>query len=172
MRELVDVAPLFVEIAHKIVWSSVATVDRSGRPRSRILHPYWEWDGKELVGWVATMPTPLKRSHLEHSPYVSCSYWAPSQDVAVAECRADLVVADDVRVRVWNLFKDTPPPLGYDPGGIGVPGWDAPTSPAFAVLRLRPWRLRALPGEVFLKQGSGAAETWVDRTAGPTRNGS
>lgn len=103
--------------------------------------------------------------HLGHSPYASCSYWAPSHDVAVAECRADLVLDDDVRIRIWNLFKETPPTLGYDPGGIGVPGCDALTSPAFAILRLRPWRLRALPGEVCLKQGSGAARTWTDPTA-------
>jgi hypothetical protein len=165
MTELADVAPVFVEIAHKVVWCSVATVDRATRPRSRILHPYWEWDGRALVGWVATVPTPVKRAHLDTSPYVSCSYWAPSQDTAVAECRAELVFDDDTRTRVWNLFKQTPPPLGYDPGGIGVPGWDAPTSPGFAVLRLRPWRLRALPGEVFLKGGSGGALVWADTAA-------
>jgi hypothetical protein len=162
MTELAAVAPLFVEIAHKIVWCSVATVDRRGRPRSRILHPYWEWDGATLVGWVATMPTPLKRAHLEQSPYVSCSYWAPSQDTAVAECRADLVFDDETRTRVWSLFKETPPPLGYDPGGISVPGWDTPTSPAFAVMRLQPWRLRALLGEIFFQRGSAGAISWTE----------
>jgi hypothetical protein len=162
MTDLSSVAPLFVEIAHRIVWCSVSTVDRAGRPRSRVLHPYWEWDGASLVGWVATMPTPLKRAHLAGTPYVSCSYWAPSHDVAIAECRAELVYDDDVRTRIWNLFKETPPPLGYDPGGIGVPGWDSPTAPAFAVLKLHPWRLRALPGEVFMKVGSGVALSWVD----------
>ena len=43
------VAPAFVEMAHRIVWASVATVDRQGRPRSRILHPIWQWDGTELA---------------------------------------------------------------------------------------------------------------------------
>jgi hypothetical protein len=61
---------------------------------------------------------------------------------------------------VWNLYRVTPPPLGYDPGGINVPGWDTPTSPRFAVIRLRPWRLKALRGEDFLKSGSGAALVW------------
>ena len=46
MTELEDVAPAFVEMAHRIVWCSVATVDHQGRPRSRILHPLWEWDGE------------------------------------------------------------------------------------------------------------------------------
>jgi hypothetical protein len=162
MTELRDVAPLFVEIAHRVVWCSAATVDSRQRPRSRVLHPYWEWDGQSVVGWIATAPSPVKRAHLGKSPYISCSYWAPSQDVAVAECRADLVFDDDIRARVWNLFKDAPPPLGYDPGGIGIPGWDTPTSTAFAVLRLHPWRLRALPGEVFMQRGSRGAIDWAE----------
>ena len=43
MNELSQVAPAFVEMAHHIVWCSAATVDARGRPRSRILHPYWQW---------------------------------------------------------------------------------------------------------------------------------
>ena len=162
MTQLADLAPLFVDLAHRIVWCSVATVDRRGRPRSRILHPYWEWDGARLVGWVATAPTPLKRGHLDRSRYASCSYWVPSHDVAIAECRAELVFDDEVRARVWNLFKEAPPPLGYDPGGIGVPGWDSPISPGFAAIRLEPWRLRVLPGDLFLKGGSAGALVWAE----------
>ena len=45
MNTLVEVAPAFVEMAHRIVWSTAATVDNEGRPRSRILHPIWLWDG-------------------------------------------------------------------------------------------------------------------------------
>jgi hypothetical protein len=162
MTDLADIAPLFVEIAHKIVWCSVASVDRHQRPRSRVLHPYWVWDGetKTIVGWISTSPTRTKRSHLDNSPYMSCSYWAPSQDAAVAECHAELVLDDAIRTQVWNRYKVTPPPLGYDPGAINVPGWDTPTSPNFAVIRLRPWRLKALRGEDFLKSGSGVALVW------------
>jgi hypothetical protein len=44
---------------------------------------------------------------------------------------------------VWERFKAAPPPLGYDPREI--PPWkDGPTSDAFAVWRLQPWRLRVL----------------------------
>ena len=42
--DLACVAPAFVELAHRIVWGTVATVDPEGRPRTRILHPIWEWD--------------------------------------------------------------------------------------------------------------------------------
>jgi hypothetical protein len=59
MNELSQVAPAFVEMAHRIVWCSAATVDVKGRPRSRILHPFWQWDGARLVGWIGTSPTPL-----------------------------------------------------------------------------------------------------------------
>lgn len=71
MNELAAVAPAFVEMAHSIVWATVATVDSRGRPRSRILHPIWEWDGSHLAGWIGTGPTPAKRPPLEASPYSS-----------------------------------------------------------------------------------------------------
>jgi hypothetical protein len=161
MNDLAQIASAFVEMAHQIVWCSVATVDRAGRPRSRVLHPYWIWDGETLVGWVGTAPTPLKRAHLERTSYVSCSYWAPSHDTCVAECRAELLFDDEMRTMVWKLFKNTPEPLGYDPAGIGYPGWETPASPAFAVLRLRPWRLRVLPSPVT-NQGRGLL-TWQEQ---------
>ena len=58
MTTLNEIAPSFVEMAHRIVWCSAATVDAKGRPRSRVLHPIWQWDGAELSGWIATGPTP------------------------------------------------------------------------------------------------------------------
>ncbi|WP_158890523.1 pyridoxamine 5'-phosphate oxidase family protein [Amycolatopsis anabasis] len=160
MTTLAEVAPSFVDIAHRVVWANVTTVDRSNRPRSRVLHPIWQWDGESLVGWIGTAPTPVKRAHLAHSPYVSVGYWAPSHDNATAECHAELLTDDETRTKVWNLLKQTPEPLGYDPGGIGVPGWDTPTSPAFAALRLRPWRLRALSGDDYLAGRFDRTVTW------------
>jgi hypothetical protein len=68
---------------------------------------------------------------------------------------------DRTRAMVWNLFKDAPEPVGYDPAGIGVPGWDRPTSPAFAALRLRPWRLRVFPASVVRGEG-GEILTWQE----------
>ncbi len=157
MESLESVAPSFVEMAHQIVWASAATVDRKGRPRSRVLHPIWEWDGKELVGWIGTGPTPIKRAHLDASPFVSLNYWTPSQDTCVAECAASWHFDDATCTRVWNLLKDGPEPVGYDPAII--PGWNAPTDEAFAALRLDPWRLRVFPGTVLMGQG-GEVLTW------------
>jgi hypothetical protein len=151
MQPLATVAPAFVAIAHRIVWCSVATVDPHGRPRSRVLHPYWEWDGAALTGWIATGPTPVKRAHLAANPHVSVSYWDATQDTVTAECGATWHLDEPTRTRIWNLFKETPPPLGYDPAII--PGWTAPTDDAFAVLRLDPWRLRVFPGSILTGQG-------------------
>jgi hypothetical protein len=146
------IAPAFVDMAHGIVYATVATVDRHGRPRSRIMHPYWSWDRTSLTGWVATGPTPEKRDHLEHNPFASVTYWSPSHDTCTAECRCAWASDDDTRVGVWNLFRSAPPPVGYDPAI--VPAWSGgPTSDSFAALRLTPWRLRVFPGTVLLGQG-------------------
>jgi len=145
------VAPAFVEMAHDIVWCSVATVDASNRPRVRVLHPIWSWDGGELTGWIATGPTAVKRAHLAHSSFVACNYWSSSHDTCLAECEADWKFDDETRTAVWERFVNGPAPVGYDPSI--VPGWDSPTSPNFAVLELRPWRLRVFPGSVLLGQG-------------------
>lgn len=158
MTDLAATAPAFVAMAHRLVWATVATVDESGRPRSRILHPMWEWDGEALVGWIATGPTPIKRAHLDHSPYVSVTYWSPDHDTATAECAAEWVLDDAGRTAGWERFKAAPEPVGYDPAI--VPAWaDGPTSDAFAILRLDPWRLRVFPGTVLLGQG-GEVLTW------------
>lgn len=150
--DLAQVAPHFVDMAHEIVWASVATVDTGNRPRSRVLHPIWVWDADNatLTGWVGTGPTKAKRSQLGHSPYASVNYWAPSQDTCTAECRAELVFDPDVRRMVWDLLKNAPPPVGYDPAIIPV--WTSPEADTFAALKLEPYRLRVMRGEVMIYQ--------------------
>ena len=158
MSDLATTAPAFVEMAHRIVWCSVASVDERDRPRSRILHPIWEWDGSMLEGRIATSPTPVKRAHLERSPYLSCSYWTPDHDTCIAECHATWAFDDATCIETWDRFKHGPAPVGYDPGSI--PPWaGGPTSDAFAVLQLQPWRLRVMPGTVMLGTG-GELLTW------------
>jgi hypothetical protein len=87
---------------------------------------------------VFTRPTPIKRAHLAGTPFVSCSYWDPAHEVAVAECDAALVDDPDVRRHVWALFAGAAEPLGYDPTILGV---DHPLDSRITVLRLDPWRL-------------------------------
>ncbi|MEE8600914.1 pyridoxamine 5'-phosphate oxidase family protein [Euzebya tangerina] len=151
MTDLTDIAPAFIDIAHRIVWATVATVDRHSRPRSRVLHPIWEWEDGTLSGWVGTGPTPVKVADLEHSPYVSVSYWDSQHDIATAECRATWHHDDDTCRRIWDAYVAAPPPLGYDPSII--PAWSDPTRPEFAVLEFTPWRLRVFPGSALLGEG-------------------
>jgi hypothetical protein len=116
-----------------------------------MFHPIWQWDGSELEGWIATSPTPIKRAHLATQPYISLNYWIPSHDTCVAECRATLLFDNEIREKVWHLFLNTPEPVGYDP--TIIPDWKNPTSDAFAVIRLEPWRLRVFPGSVLMGHG-------------------
>ncbi len=140
----------FVDRAHRIVWCTVATVGRDHRPRTRILHPLWEATGEAgstaaevagggLVGWIVTRATPVKVRHLAYSPFVSCSYWEPGQEVAVADCRTEWVGDTATRQRVWELYRDAPAPLGYDFWSVFP---DGPAGESPALLRLTPYRLR------------------------------
>ena len=132
-------AEAFIAVAHRIVWCTLATVDRHGRPRSRVVHPVWHHDGEELHGWVTSRRTPLKLAHLAHSPFVSCSYWDPAHDTAVAECHAEWIEDLHETREAWERCRALPAPAGFDPATI----WpDGPASADAGLLHLRPWRLR------------------------------
>ena len=160
MTDYETISRAFLEMAHSIVWCTAASVDAAGRPRSRVLHPLWEWTDGHLIGWIATGPTPIKREHIATSPYLSLNYWHPDHDTCVAECRASWCFDDETRTKIWDAFKSAPEPVGYDPAII--PGWDDPTSDNFAVLRIDPWRLRVMPGSVLLAQ-QGNTLVWEER---------
>ena len=80
-----------IEIAHNSVWCAMTTVDAKGRPRSRIVHPVWEFDSDGLTGWVTTRRTPVKVAHLAGNPYVSCAYIAANTDFAYFDCTAEWI---------------------------------------------------------------------------------
>jgi hypothetical protein len=130
--------PEFRALVEEIVWCTVATVDTRNRPRSRVLHPIWEFDGEAVIGSIATGRTPLKDAHLRHSPYVSCSYVAADQRMVYAECGARWLDDAAEKRRIWNLLAGTPPPVGYDPAPFFPAG---PDHPSYTVLRLEPWRI-------------------------------
>ena len=159
MNDIGTVAPAFVEMAHRIVWCVAATSDSQGRPRTRILHPLWRWDGETLTGRVATSPLSPKARHLDENPYVSCTYWTPNHDTCSAECFAVWRNDPGSRQRLWDDFSATPEPLGYVPSII--PGWESPEAERFGVLELRPWRLRVMPGSL-MGTGQGALLTWKE----------
>ncbi len=157
MSALAESASAFVDIAHRVVWASVSTVDPDGRPRSRVLHPIWEWDGESLVGWIGTGQTPVKTAALAGTPFVSVNYWDSAQDVATAECSATWCTDIETCQKVWDMYVNAAPPLGYDPSVIPV--WESAESEAFSVLRLDPYRLRAFPGTMLL-EGVGVVHNW------------
>jgi hypothetical protein len=158
MNDYATTAEAFIAMAHRIVWCTVATVGPDGAPRTRVLHPVWEWDGERLRGWIATSPTPIKRLHIAHCRDVSLNYWDPQHDTCTAECRATWAFDDETCQHVWNRFVRAPAPVGYDPAII--PEWaDGPLSESFAVLQLEPYRLRVFPGSVLMGLG-GEKLTW------------
>ena len=155
--ELRQVAPSFVEMAHRIVWATTATVDRSGAPRTRILHPIWEWEGGRLTGWIATSPESPKASDLAHEDRVSLTYWDPTHDTCTARCVAVWEDSPEQRRAGWERFAAAEPPAGYDPSII--PGWVGPESETFGILRLEPTALRVMPASVMMGLG-GEILTW------------
>jgi hypothetical protein len=157
VTELASIAPAFVEMAHRIVWCTVATTGADGRPSTRILHPIWEWDGVALTGWIATSPLSPKAADLAVQPAISLTYWDPTHDTATADCLTVWDTTDAQRAAGWERFANGPAPVGYDPSII--PQWTAPTAEAFGILRLLPTRLRVMPGSLMLR-GEGELLTW------------
>lgn len=126
-----------------VVYATMTTVDRAGRPRSRVLIAVWELDAPDPVGWLATNRTPVKTAHLAHNPHVSMSYWSPRQDVAHIDAVARWVDDPATSRRVWDLYgAGSPPGVGYPPGRF----WRGPDDPELHVLRLDPWRVQVLRG--------------------------
>jgi len=124
----------FAARVSRIVWCTVATVDRKGRPRTRILHPIWEGS----TGWIATGKHSLKEKHLAGNPYISLTYWDPQQQQVYPDCEAEWEDSAEEKRRIWELYKNTPPPLGYDPGMIWQGG---PDNVDYGLLKLTPWRI-------------------------------
>ncbi|MBK5222572.1 MAG: pyridoxamine 5'-phosphate oxidase family protein [Acidimicrobiia bacterium] len=157
MAALDQIAPAFVEMAHRIVWCTAATTDPRGRPRTRVLHPIWEWDGEQLTGWIATSPLSPKVHDLAAMPRVSLTYWDSTHDTCTADCVAEWQTSEEALVEGWRRFAEAPEPVGYDPSII--PPWTDPTALAFGILRLVPDRLRVMPGSV-MTAGEGQALLW------------
>jgi general stress protein 26 len=111
VQNFADIEPEFIERVHRMVWCSLATVGPDNRPRSRVLHTMWQGN----IGWLLTRRQTFKTQHLAHNPYVSLAYIADILKPVYAECRAEWVDDPGEKQRRWDWFKNTPPPLGYDP---------------------------------------------------------
>jgi general stress protein 26 len=145
--QFADIEEEFQKRVEKTVWCTMATVDRKGRPRSRIIHPIWEGS----TGWILTGRNTLKAKHLESTPFVSLTYWDPDHKQVYADCAAKWDDAIEVKQMVWDLYKSTPPPLGYDPAMF----FQSVDNPETGALKLTPWRIE-LFSLTELASGSGS----------------
>jgi general stress protein 26 len=128
-----EIEPEFLERVQRMVWCNVATIDRQGRPRSRILHPIWEG----VTGWITTNPQTLKAKHLARHSYVSLAYIADIAKPVYVDCKTEWIDDLEEKQRIWELVKNTPPPVGFDPAPI----YERVDHPKFGVLKLIPWRI-------------------------------
>ena len=134
-----EIAEEFNARVGRIVWCNVTTVDGNGRPRSRILHPVWEGS----TGWIATGRHSFKEKHLAANPYVSLTYLdlgggnPMGQQQVYAECRTEWEDDDAEKRRLWDMFKNAPEPIGYDPALF----FQSVDNPEFGMLKLIPWRV-------------------------------
>jgi uncharacterized pyridoxamine 5'-phosphate oxidase family protein len=132
-----DIDNEFIQRVHSMVWCSVATIDTNNRPRSRILHPIWEIQDGRPIGWIATLRHSPKSKHLARNPYVSLAYIANVFQPVYVDCTAQWDGRLETKQRVWEMFRTTPPPLGYDPAPI----FKAADDSNFGILKLTPWRI-------------------------------
>ncbi len=128
-----DLQVEFMARVSQAVYCVMATIDRSSRPRQRILHPIW--DGP--TGWVISWPESHKARHLEANPAVSLAYIKNSEKPVYVNGSADWVSAPEEKQRIWELYKATPPPLGFDP----QPYYGDIHHPYFGLLRIIPRRI-------------------------------
>jgi general stress protein 26 len=143
----------FLSRVRKMVWCNVATIDSQGRPRSRILHPIW--DGP--VGWIATRKGSYKTRNLASNPYVSLAYVSDVARPVYVDCKAEWVEDPAEKSRIWDLYLETEPPLGYDPAPI----FKAKDDAGWGLLKLTPWRLELYvfpPGPTVWRPDHKAAE--------------
>ena len=147
VKSFEEIQDEFMARVSRIVWCTVATVDTAGRPRTRILHPLWEG----TTGWITTGRHSHKEKHLAKNPYMSLSYWDTKHEMVYVEARAEWADDPAEKARVWDAFKNAPPPVGYDPAMIWSEG---PTQDDFGVLKLTPWRIE-LYAMMDMMQGKG-----------------
>src|SRR5688500_15291781 len=100
----------FIDRAHRMVWCDMATVDLTGRPRTRIIHPVWD----SGTAWITSLRIGPKADDIDRSPYVSLAYVADPMRPAYAECTAAWEDDPARRREIWEWIATLPEPLGYN----------------------------------------------------------
>ncbi len=133
MESFAAIEDTLIARVHSAVWCTLATVDRQGQPRTRIVHTIW--DGP--FGWAVTRRGTPKLDDLAANPCVSLAYTSDLLHPAYVECWARWSDDPATKRQVWELFLAAPPPLGFDPasmfGGVDDPG--------YGVLKFEPYRV-------------------------------
>jgi general stress protein 26 len=129
-----DLAAEFRRRTESRIWCTMATSDAQRRIRSRIVHPLW--DGR--VGWLLTDRHSAKGREVDGNPWASFTYIDATEAQVHIDCRVSWETQPAEKHRLWDWFKATPAPLGYDPGLFFPKGLD---DPSFGCLRLEPWRI-------------------------------
>jgi len=133
VKKFEDIQSEFIDRAQQAVYCNVATVDLKNRPRSRVMHVIWEGP----VGWVITWPESHKAKHLATNPYVSLAYVNNPMKPVYVECSAKWLEEVEEKLRIWELHKTIPPPLGFDP----APRYGTIENKYFGLLQFTPWRI-------------------------------
>jgi hypothetical protein len=139
----------FLNRANSAVYATLATIDKDGWPRTRVIHAVWEG----ATCWITGFPTSPKRRDLARSPMVSLAYDKEPFTPANAECLAEWVTDLDEKQRVWDYLKSIPAPIGFDPGPI----YGAPDDARFGLIRLTPVRIQLYDAPAKYRR-------WEDRT--------
>ena len=140
----VELQEKFFEYIKDIVYCTMITVDKKGRPRARVLLPIWQVVDDRPIGWLAAYRTPVKVAHLARNPHTTFSYWNPRQNVVHIDTVAAWVEDAEVKREVWELYrKGSPAGVGYDPQRYWKGG---PEDPEYGLLRMDPWRVQVTRG--------------------------
>ncbi|NGN63776.1 pyridoxamine 5'-phosphate oxidase family protein [Streptomyces sp. A7024] len=144
VQSFADIEAEFNRYISDIVYCSLITVDRKGRPRARVLLPVWEVVDGRPVGWLAAFSTPVKMAHIKNNPHVTCSYWNPRQNCVFLDCEAEWVEDQEVKRQAWELYREgSPAGVGYDPRRYWPEG---PTDAGYELLRMDPFRVQVVRG--------------------------
>jgi len=123
----------FIQRAHAAVLCNGATIDSHNRPRSRVLHPWWEG----ATGWVTTRRSSPKVKHLAANPHLSLAYIVDPFRPIYLECTAEWNGDLDERRRIWDELRNMPAPFGFEPADT----WGDIADPENGLLKLTPWRI-------------------------------
>jgi hypothetical protein len=110
------------------------------------MHPFWEGE----VAWILTHRNSHKAKHLAANNNVSLSYVRGDiRKPVYVDCSAFWVDEINEKTRVWELVKNTPEPIGFDPASEFV----SPDNEEFGLIKLVPRKITLVtfPAESYDK---------------------